>query len=95
MRHRTNETGEYVEIDVGKARWHECAAERAEMALRWRALAREMEDMLDRYENLCWAFKLRDVGLNGILGQQHAHGIWRLHRGIRNSAINLAAEIVK
>ena len=95
MRGRGRNDGQHIERDErDNVMWRACYAERLEMQTEVRAVTRKLDDLLNRYEGMCWEHGLRDTSRNGTQGRAHAHAVWRLFRGIRNSGRNLVAQIV-
>ena len=95
MRGRGDINEQHIEHDDrDNSKWRECRPERLAMRLRWLDMTQQLHGMLADYEVMCDTYHLRDVSYNGTMGNAHAHGVWRLHRGIYRSAGNIAGNIV-
>ena len=94
VRGRANINGQHVEHDDrNNVKWRECRPQRLAMQRRWLEITHDLHAMLDDYAVMCDQYQLRDESYNGVMGNAHAHGVWRLHRQIYRSAGNIAANI--
>ena len=95
MKGRANINEQHREHDdMNNVAWRSCRPERLAMQRRWLDITRTLHAMMDDYVVMCDAYGLRDQGRNGVMGNAHAHAVWRLHRQIYRSAGNIAANIV-
>ncbi len=94
MRGRADINEQHVEHDDrNNVKWKECRPQRLAMQRRWMEITRELHGMLDDYTEMCDQYHLRDPSHNGVMGNAHAHGVWRLCRGIYRSGGNITANI--
>jgi len=94
VRGRANINGQHIEHDDrNNVKWRECRPQRLAMQRRWMDITRSLHAMLNDYEVMCDQYHLRNPSHNGVMGNAHAHGVWRLCRGIYRSGGNIVANI--